>query len=179
MRIFLAIAYFFKILFVGEKALINYAQQRAVGQAKDEPSAAKPEPTVAPVFHVSTAPAIQLLGLLQKEGRLIDFLQEDISPYDDADIGAAMRDIHGSCRKVLDKHFALKRILTELEGENVTIAAGFDPSRIQIQGDISHQEALTGAVLHGGWIATKADLPTVAEGADENVVAAAQVEVKA
>src|SRR5207253_6846543 len=36
--------------------------------------------------------AVQLLAILQREGRLLDFLQEDVDGYADAQIGAAVRD---------------------------------------------------------------------------------------
>ncbi|ROS01213.1 uncharacterized protein DUF2760 [Sinobacterium caligoides] len=171
MRIYTAFLYFFKILLMGDKAL-----------AKDEPEVATVEQAPVeskPVFHVSTAPAIQVLALLQSEGRLIDFLQEDIAAYGDDDIGAAVRDIHAGCRGVLDKHFALERIMSEEEGCMVSVAADFDPSRIELQGEIKSGASLSGALLHGGWLASKVELPTVAEGADEKVVAPAQVEVGA
>src|SRR5271165_2556408 len=44
--------------------------------------------------------AVQMLGLLQRDGRLIDFLAEDVAAYPDAQLGAAVRSIHTSCRQV-------------------------------------------------------------------------------
>jgi len=51
--------------------------------------------------------ALQLLGLLQREARFVDFIQEDVAPYTDAEIGAAARVVHEGCRKMLREHFAL------------------------------------------------------------------------
>ena len=42
---------------------------------------------------------IHLFAVLQREGRLLDFLQEDLSLYEDGQIGAAVRSIHENCKK--------------------------------------------------------------------------------
>ena len=45
------------------------------------------------------ASALQVLSMLQREGRLIDFLQEEVAPFSDAEVGAAAfadgLEIHG------------------------------------------------------------------------------------
>ena len=45
--------------------------------------------------------ALRLLAALQEDGRLVDFLTEDIQGYSDEQIGAATRGIHDACRKAL------------------------------------------------------------------------------
>ena len=159
MRLFTAIAWFFKILFKGNAAF-----------AEAPAAEAKPE------FHHSKAPAVQVLGLFQKEGRLIDFLREDIAGYDDADIGAAVRDIHRGCRKVIDQYFTLRKVMDQGEGDAVTVEEGFDPSAIELQGSVG-AAPYSGTLIHGGYYADEIKLPTVPEGADPNVVVPAQVEV--
>ena len=161
MRLFTAIAWFFKILAKGDKAF------------EEAPAAA-----VKPSFSGSPAPAIQVLGLLQKEGRLVDFLEEDITAFSDAEIGAAVRDIHRGCREALNKYFKLRRVLPEAEGATVTVPEGFDPSAIELQGSISGHAPYEGTLIHGGWYVEETHLPTVPESADPNVVTPAQVEVK-
>lgn len=47
----------------------------------------------------STDSALQLLALLQKEARLIDFLQEEVSQFSDEEVGAAARVIHSGGQK--------------------------------------------------------------------------------
>ncbi len=162
MRIFTAIAWFFKILFKGKKAFLN---------------APLPDGEVPPTFSGSSEPAIQLLGLFQKEGRLIDFLMENMDQYSDADIGAAARDIHNGCRKVLQERVVLNRVLEEEENSSITVPAEFDPSKIEIQGNVSEGTEVNGTVIHRGWYAEEIKLPTVPEKADPKVVAPAQVEV--
>ncbi len=168
MRLFTAISWFFKILAKGDAAFA------------EAPTAAAP-PVEAPkavVFTASAEPAVQLLGLLQKEGRLVDFLQEDISGFSDAEIGGAVRDIHRGCKKVLAERVVLRRVLKEGEGAAVTVPSGFDASTIALQGNVAGAGPYKGTVLHGGWYADEVKLPTVPPGADAKVVAPAQVEVK-
>src|SRR5437867_3759510 len=74
-----------------------------------------------------TDAALRLLGALQEEGRLVDFLEEDLSPYPDDQIGAAVRTIHEGCRKALRERIAVEPVLRGAEGETVTVEAGFDP----------------------------------------------------
>lgn len=167
MRLFTAIGWFFKILFKGQAAFAE-----APTAVTAENTGEKPE------FHGSGQPAIQMLSLLQKEGRLLDFLLEDVSSFSDADIGAAVRSIHKGCRKVLDDRLVLRRILEEPEGSTVSIPEGFDPSQIELQGNVAGDPPYEGAVIHGGWYVEEIKLPTVADGVDGNVAAPAQVEVR-
>ncbi len=172
MRLVSAFSYFFKILFQGEEKAL-------AATAVSDTSAAS---EARPEFTHSQLPAVQVLNLFQSHGRLIDFLQEDIQQYGDADIGAAVRDIHAGCRQVLDKHFALKPVLDKNEGDIVKVEAHFDPSRIELVGHLVNNQATesgaSGQLIHRGWVATKTDLPTIADGQDQTIIAPAQVEVK-
>lgn len=152
--------WFFKILKHGESAL--------------EP---QPAPEARPTFSASPEQAIQLMGLFQKEGRLLDFLQEDIAPYSNEEVGAAIRDIHSGCNKVLAEHFAIRRVVTETEGSQFEVNEGFDPSAIEILGAPESKAPYKGELVHAGWYVDEVNLPSLAEGADPNVIAPAQVEV--
>src|SRR6266851_3656173 len=99
--------------------------------AKVEALLAPPKPEAPP--KPSGAP-LRLLALLQREGRLLDFLLEDIQDYPDAQIGAAVRDIHRQCRTALKEHLDLEPILSGGEGTNVEVPPGFDPSAIRLTG---------------------------------------------
>jgi hypothetical protein len=165
MRLFTAIAWFFKILFKGNAA---FAETPRVEGAVAE----------KPVFSASPAPAVQLLGLLQKEGRLVDFLQEDVSGYSDAEIGAAVRDIHRGCRETLQKYMTLRRVMEGTEGAPVTVPEGFDPSAIELQGNVAGKAPYTGTLVHGGWYVEELKLPTIPASADAKVAMPAQVEVR-
>lgn len=120
--------------------------------------------------------ALRLLGLLQQEGRLIDFLEEDIEPYNDAQVGAAVRAIHGGCRKALHQRMQIERIYAQEDGAAVEIAAGFDAGAVRLTGNVHGAPPFRGVLQHGGWRASNVMLPKSA-GIDPAVLAPAEVEV--
>lgn len=136
---------------------------------KAAPPPAPPKPT--------TDAAVQLLALFQREGRLVDFLREDIQPYDDGQIGAAVRAIHESCRQVLAEHLTLERIVSGNEGDEVTVPKDFDPSAIRLTGNVTGEPPFRGALRHAGWRARKVKLPAQPAGQDPQVIAPAEVEI--
>lgn len=121
---------------------------------------------------------LHLLSVLQKEGRLVDFLQEDLEMYEDEQIGAAVRSIHSSCRKTLDKSLAMTSVLDENEGDPVTVVAGFNPEAIKLTGRVTGEPPFTGIVRHKGWRAKKANLPDLAATRDPMIIAPAEVEIE-
>lgn len=141
------------------------------------PSATAAAPPPSSAFQASAAPAVQVLALLQQEGRLVDLLMEDVSKVTDADLGAAVRPMHAGCRKMLIERFAPEPVRPEGEGAAVELAAGFEASAIRLEGNVSGAGPWSGRVRHRGWRATKAQLPTVAPGADAQVIAPAEVDV--
>lgn len=184
----------FSVLFSGELA------QRYL--AADEPVAAAPEPVAPPAPAPAPVPApapiapppppppqiitlkeatpdaaLQLLGLLQREARLIDFVQEDLTGHADADVGAAARLVHEGCRKVLAAHFTLAPVRTEEEGRRITVPAGFDASAVRLTGNVVGQAPFTGTLSHRGWRVTEVRLPQRAEHHDAAIVAQAEVEL--
>jgi hypothetical protein len=120
--------------------------------------------------------ALRLLGLLQAEGRLVDFLEEDLTPYPDDQIGGAVRAIHEGCRKALHAQFALEPVLPGSEGEDVTVDAGFDAAEVRLTGNVAGAPPFRGVLRHGGWRATAATLPE-RQGIDPRVIAPAEVEI--
>ncbi len=147
-----------------------------------------PAPVAAPVAAVKPAAppplkeatpdaALQLLGLLQRDARLIDFTQEDLSQYTDADIGSVARVMHEGCCKVLREHFTLAPVRAELEGSRLTLAAGFDARAVRLTGNVVGQAPFTGTLCHRGWRATETRLPKLAEQVDVTVLAQAEVEL--
>jgi Domain of unknown function (DUF2760) len=121
--------------------------------------------------------AVQMLALLQRDGRLIDFLAEDVSPYPDAQLGAAVRSVHQSCRGVLDRYVRLEPIFDSEEDKPVNIQAGFDPGAIKLIGNVSGEPPLKGLLRHRGWRVREVDLPALPQGSGRMVVAPAEVEV--
>jgi hypothetical protein len=121
--------------------------------------------------------AVQMLALLQRDGRLIDFLTEDVAPYPDAQLGAAVRTIHESSRQVLERYVKLEPIIASDEDHPVTLEAGFDPACIKVIGKVTGKPPLQGLLRHRGWRATQVNLPSLPEGAGRSVVAPAEVEI--
>jgi hypothetical protein len=150
------------------------AQEAKPTQVPVEPRKAAPPP--APPKPPSDA-AVQLLALFQREGRLVDFLREDIQPYDDAQIGAAVRTIHQACRQALAEHVTLEPVLTGHEGDEITVAKDFDPSAVRLTGNVGGEPPFHGALRHAGWRATQIKLPAQPAGQDPKIVAPAEVEI--
>ena len=135
------------------------------------------EKPVEPPPEKSHAAGLAVLALLQREGRLIDFLREDVSSFTDADIGAAARVVHAGSRKVVDQYLTLEPVLKEAEGAAVTVPVGFNAERIRLTGNVAGQPPFRGALKHHGWIATSIRLPAVSPALDPRVIAPAEVEL--
>lgn len=139
------------------------------------PESEKSEPP--PLRQTNTDSAMQLLGLLQQEGRFVDFLQEDVSSYSDADIGGAARVVHEGCRKTLLDHLSIEPVRQEDEGVRVTLAEGFNASEVRLTGNVVGKPPFSGTLMHRGWRATEVNLPKLAEGHQVQVLAPAEVEL--
>lgn len=122
--------------------------------------------------------ALAMLALLQREGRLIDFLREPLDGFSDGDIGAAARDVHRGCKKVIDQHLSLEPMLPGNEDDKVTVPRGFDPSEIRLIGEARGEPPFAGTLRHHGWRAVDTRLPALADGLDRSVLAPAEVEVQ-
>lgn len=130
----------------------------------------------APLPKEDPGAPLRLLNIFQREGRLLDFLLEDISAYDDAQVGAAVRDIHRGCRKTIEEHLTMERILAGDEGQEVTVPTGFDPAAIRLTGNVTGQPPFKGTLQHHGWRVKKVNLPT-STGNESMVVAPAEVQL--
>ncbi len=138
-----------------------------------------PAPTPEPVILKEYTPdaALQVLGLLQKEARFIDFIKEDIAAYSDADIGAAARVVHEGCKKTIAEHFNFAPIRNEQEGSRITVPVGFDASRIRLTGNIVGSAPFNGTLVHKGWQVTEIRLPKLTQGHNPNIIAAAEIDL--
>jgi hypothetical protein len=130
-----------------------------------------------PVASSDPTPALQLLALLQREGRLVDFLQQDIASFPDAEIGVAARVVHEGCRKALRAHAELEPVRTEAEGARLTVPAGFRADEIKLVGDVKGQAPYSGVLRHRGWRAKTLRLPQIVGDHDAHVLAPAEVEL--
>jgi hypothetical protein len=175
-RIPLAFGALFGLLADAELAA-RYAALRDGATPVPAPAPA-PAPT-APVLRQEAAPdaALQLLALLQREARLIDFVGEDLSGYADAQIGAAARLVHDGCAKVLREHFSIVPVRDEAEGSRVTLPPGFDAAAVRLTGNVVGQPPFAGSLSHRGWRVTDVRLPRLAEQHDARVLAPAEVEL--
>jgi hypothetical protein len=174
-RIPIAFRIFFRVLFNPEFAgrLSRYGDE-----PQRETTARKPEPAGRPVFREAPPDsALQLLGLLQQEGRLIDFLEEDVAGFSDADIGAAARVVHQGCRKAIRDHLKIVPVRTESEGSSVVLEEGFDSGSIRLAGNVIGKPPYKGRIVHRGWRVSEIVLPKVEEGHDVRVLASAEVEL--
>jgi len=120
---------------------------------------------------------LRLLTLLQREGRLLDFLLEDVQGYPNEQIGAAVRDIHRNCKKALQDHLEFVPVLAGEEQAAVEVPPGFDPSAIRLTGNVTGQPPFKGTLLHHGWRVKEIKLAKPAAGQDEFVVQPAEVEL--
>ena len=178
-RIPLAFGAFFNILGNADYAarVLGLRQAAVPAQAPAPAAAAVVAAAPAPLKEASPDAALQLLALLQRDARLIDFSQENLSAYSDADIGGAARVVHEGCAKVLREHFSLAPVRTEAEGSRITLNEGFDARAIRLTGNVVGQAPFQGALSHRGWRATEVRLPRLADGHDATVLAQAEVEL--
>lgn len=182
-RMALAIGTFFALLGDGRLAARVQAVRRGAQLADDVPPPAPAAPVAppppAPVVRATADvdAALQLLALLQREARLVDFLQEDIAAYSDAEVGGAARILHGGARKVLQESFSLEPIRSEAEGARIMLQPGFDAGAVRVTGNVVGQPPFSGTLQHKGWRAAAVHLPALTEGHDTRVIAPAEVEL--
>jgi hypothetical protein len=164
-RIWLAIKVFFLVLFQGAVArqVAEALQERkpeSLPSTEPKPEA-KPEPKPAAKQPPKPArsEAITLLAALQREARFIDFIKEPLDGYNDAQIGAAARDVHRDCGKVLDRLFAIQSLVGQEEGSTLEVPAGFDAGRYRLTGNVVGNPPFHGRLVHHGWEASEVQLP--------------------
>src|SRR6202023_1482632 len=126
------------------------------------------------------AEIVSFLAIFQERGRLIDFLMDDITTYDDAQVGAAARVVHQGCKAVLEEHFRIRPVREESEGSSVTIAVGYPADEYRLIGKISGAAPFSGTLVHRGWKTESVKLPRIVRvNADRlPTIAPAEVELK-
>jgi hypothetical protein len=171
-RIAFAFRSFFAILFTGQLPG-DIAQAFGFTQVKSPTPAAKPAPQARP-----SDGALQILGLLQRDSRLIDFLMEDISAYADDQVGAAVRNLHDQCRDSLNRYLRLAPVIDAVEGSFTKLETN-DPATVKLLGNVPVSGKAAGGILrHKGWRAEKIDLPPTPPSQSVTVIAPAEVEVE-
>ncbi len=149
------------------KAFNGVLRAAPVAPAKIEPPK-PPKPSAAPV---------RFLALLQREGRLVDFLMENIQAYDDAQVGAAVREIHRKCQAALGEHLELEPVMARDEGTEIEVPAGFDPSAVRLLGNVTGQPPFRGTLVHRGWRVKQIKLAPPPEGQNEFILQPAEVQL--
>jgi hypothetical protein len=134
---------------------------------------------VEPLFsRAPTGPDLRVLAVLQRDGRLIDFLEEDLDGYSDSQIGAAVRDIHRGCRKSLHDYLTIEPIIDAAEEQQVTVPSDFDPAAIRLVGNVNGSPPFHGVLKHHGWRVKSVQLPVLPAARDEtSVLSPAEVEI--
>jgi hypothetical protein len=174
---------FFAVLSRGEvpEDIAPEVVRGAASRPEPEPAAVPPPAELPEARRAEDSPdrAVQLLALLQRDGRLIDFLSEDIAPYQDAQVGAAVRELHANCRKALAQYVTLEPVIDGEEDRPVTVEEGFDPAAVKLVGNVTGRPPLRGLLRHRGWRVAETNLPSLpAQGAGRAVVAPAEVEIQ-
>ena len=174
-RVSAAFRSFFSILFSG---VLPEDIAAEFGFTKAKP-VSTPVPVELPKVKTSDG-ALQILHILQRDSRLIDFLMEDISSYADDQIGAAVRALHSDCKASLNRHIALAPVIDGVEGtyQKLDVQKAPDPNRVKLIGNVPPSGKVAGGTLrHRGWTASTVNLPALGK-QDPSVIAPAELEVE-
>jgi hypothetical protein len=179
-RLWLSWVCAFRVLFDGQFAARVAGLRDGVEPQADAlltPSAQPgdvPAPVVPSQPSASTG-ALQLLSLLQREGRFVDFVQQDVAGFKDADIGAAARVVHEGCRRALHNHARVVHVRNEAEGASVVLQQA--SADVKLVGNVAGAAPFRGVLRHRGWRVEELTLPTLLGAHDPKVVAAAELEL--
>ncbi|WP_232367250.1 DUF2760 domain-containing protein [Desulfocicer vacuolatum] len=121
---------------------------------------------------------LHMLSVLQREGRLLDFFGEDLSLYDDEQIGAAVRSVQEDCKAAMDKYIAPAPVLDQEEGDEIEIEPGFDPNAVKLTGNVAGEPPFKGVLRHRGWKAARKEVPQLADVLDSGIIVPAEVEIE-
>ena len=178
-RIWLSWLASFRILFDGRFAASVAFLREGGTPSESKPVVALPsEPAIAPRAEAAPASAnaaLQLLSLLQREGRFIDFVQQELASFSDAEIGTAARVVHEGCRRALRTHAQIVSVRSEAEGASLTLEHASDD--VKLVGNVAGSAPFRGVLRHRGWRVAGLKLPTVVGAHDPTLVAPAELEL--
>ena len=179
-RLWLAWLSFFRILFDGQLAakVARLSSAASEPEPLPEPAAAVPEPQAPPAAEARSSAeegALQLLALLQREGRFVDFVQQEVLKFSDAEIGAAARLVHDGCRRALQSHARVVSVRNEAEGARLTLEHA--RADVKLVGNVAGAAPFRGVLRHRGWRVEELSLPQLVGEHDPRVVAAAELEL--
>ena len=179
-RVSLAFRCFFNLLFGGELSAetldaLKLTKRGAAPAPTKSAAAAANAPAIA-VVKVSDG-ALQFLGILQRDSRLVDFLMEDITGYSDDQVGAAVRELHGQCRDSIARYVTLQPVIDGVEG-TFAKAPSTDANLVKFVGNVPAKPPSGGTLRHKGWRAAKVDLPALTARQDPTIIAPAEIEIE-
>lgn len=141
-------------------------------ETMSQEAAKAPAPTVAVPKPVVRHDGLGVVAVLQREARLVDFLKEPMDAYSDAQVGAAVRQLHRDAGAALERMFGLVPVESHAEGETVKVDPGYDPARIRLTGNVAGAPPYRGRLCHAGWQATRCDVPEWTGGGESAMVVA-------
>jgi hypothetical protein len=153
------------------------------GPKATSPSIAAPAPAPAtlppPVTATNQAETeiVAFFALLQDKGRLVDFLMEDLTAFDDAQVGAAARVVHQGCGEVLKEYFKITSVSEAEEGSQVVVPAGYAADQYRMIGKLGGNPPFTGKLVHKGWKTEYVKLPRSIKTDRLPAIAPAEVEI--
>jgi len=152
--------------------------RRHEGNSYSTEAARSPLPQA--VINRGEAEIVSFLGTLQERGRLVDFLMEDITTFNDAQVGAAARVVHNGCRAALQEYLGIRSVREEAEGSSVTVPSGYQADEYRLIGNIRGEGPFTGTLVHRGWKAASVRLPRLVRVETDRLptIAPAEVEIK-
>lgn len=177
-RLWLSWSCFFRVLFDGKfAARVAALSEREGSEALPAPSEkARPSSPVAPAPSASPeSGALQLLALLQREGRFVDFVEQEVTAFSDAEVGAAARVVHEGCRRALHAHARIASVRGEAEGAALTLERA--SSDVKLVGNVAGSAPYRGVLRHRGWRVEQLKLPTLLGTHDPKLVAPAELEL--
>jgi hypothetical protein len=155
---------------------------RDPGQASATPRPPAPMPLPVqpppPTENQAESEVVAFLALFQEKGRLVDFLMEDVTGYEDTEVGAAARVIHQGCRQVLQEYFKISPVSDAQEGTQVTLPPGYPTDQYRVVGKLTGEPPFTGTLLHKGWKTEFVKLPRIVSSGRLPSIAPAEVELK-
>jgi hypothetical protein len=171
LSISLAFRSFFQLLFK-DRLSDDLIEQLGL-QKRDEKPLTPPPPVMEP-----RDGALQILAILQRDSRLIDFLMEDISAYSDEQVGAAVRGLHDQSRQALAQYITLQPIIDGVEGTYTRTPAEDSAQVVKFIGNVPAKTPPGGTLRHKGWRAVKTELPPLNPRQENRIIAPAEIEIE-
>lgn len=169
-------------------SLLDATAATAVERALEHPSAEAGEPKPNARLTPPTPPeksqkpagrsdALTLLATLQREARLIDLVQEPLSSYGDAQVGAAARQVLQDTQKVLKRLFDIEPIEAAEEGTVVRLPEQASRGAYSFTDGAAVSPGGSARIVHGGWRANRVQVPIwTGEPSEAMILTPAEVE---